>query len=102
MAKGNVAKTEVVRRLKASFGEDFIGEVDKKIYLWVKDEGNEKVQIAITLTCPKVPIAAPGVSPIVSNSKGFDFEAAPAPTPKVEVTQDEQKNIADLLARLGL
>ena len=102
MARGVNAKNEVVKKIKAAFGDDFIGEIDKKLYVWAKDEGNEKVQIAITLTCPKVQVEAGGSSPIASNSKGFDFEAAPVAKPKVEITQDEQQNIANLLARLGL
>ena len=50
--KGAAAKEQVIKRISSAFGEDFIGEVDKKIYVWANDNG-EKVQIAISLTCPK-------------------------------------------------
>ena len=40
-----------------AFGADYIGEQDKKIYVWA-DDGGERVQIAIAMTCPKTPIAA--------------------------------------------
>lgn len=58
--RGTKAKEEVVAKLVTAFGEDFIGEIDKKIYLWA-DDGGEKVQIALTLTCPKVLVDIPKV-----------------------------------------
>lgn len=54
-AKGNVAKENVFKALSDSFGPDFIGEIDKKGYVWV-DDGGTKVQICVSLTCPKTPI----------------------------------------------
>ena len=72
--------------------------------MWA-DENGEKVQIAIALTCPKVQVetgAAP--TPVVENGGGYDWDAAPVgPTSTpAEVSIDEQKNIADLMAQLGL
>ena len=55
MAKGTIAKESVVLKIREAFGADFIGEVDKKVYLWAKENG-EKVQIALSLSCPKNPI----------------------------------------------
>ena len=34
MARGSIAKEVIVKKLKDAFGADFIGEVDKKIYIW--------------------------------------------------------------------
>lgn len=42
MARGAIAKEEVIRKIADAFGESFIGEVDKKIYLWAND-GGERV-----------------------------------------------------------
>lgn len=42
MARGAIAKEEVVRKIKEAFGKDFVTEVDKKIYLWAND-GGERV-----------------------------------------------------------
>jgi hypothetical protein len=42
MAKGSVAKINVIDKIRAAFGSDFIGEYDKKIYVWAED-GGEKV-----------------------------------------------------------
>ena len=46
-AKGTQAKIEVLNKIKEAFGKDFIGEIDKKIYVWAQDTG-ERVQIAIS------------------------------------------------------
>lgn len=107
MAKGAIAKQQVINKLAEAFGNDYIGEYDKKQYVWAND-GGERVQIAISLTCPKTPIE---IATNVANDGGdWDFSddkpkagvvavsnAAPA-----EITEQEKQNIADLMARLGL
>lgn len=42
MAKGQVAKELVKEKLIQTFGKDYIGEFDKKHYIWA-DDGGEKV-----------------------------------------------------------
>lgn len=107
MAKGQIAKDLVEKKIISAFGADYVGTVDKKIYVQALENG-EKVQIAISLTCPKIPI-------IVDNTVqigDFNFED---PTPTVittsatsggfipaEISDEERKNVADLMARLGL
>ena len=107
MAKGATAKEEVVKKIAEAFGNNFIGEFDKKVYLWAND-GGEMVQIAISLTCPKNPIQ---VDASVSLDDGdFDFtddapktsKVAVSAAPPAEITEEEKKNIADLLLKLGL
>ena len=82
--------------LAESFGKDWIGESDKKYYVWAND-GGERVQIAISLTCPKNPVGAT-VSP---TSKEINFEAEPE-RPVMEITPDEQEMIDRLKAELNL
>lgn len=107
MAKGTIAKEAVVRKIAAAFGEDYIGEYDKKYYVWANENG-ERVQIAVSLTCPKTPIEV--ATNIAEDGGDWDFtddgpktgavavtNAAPA-----EITEQEKQNIADLMARLGL
>ena len=107
MAKGAIAKEEVVKKISEAFGSNFIGEFDKKVYVWAND-GGEQVQIAISLTCPKNPIQ---VDASISLDDGdFDFTDDAPKTPKVavsaappaEITEEEKKNIAELMAKLGL
>ena len=107
MAKGTIAKQAVIAKLADAFGKDFIGEHDKKIYVWAND-GGEMVQIAMSLTCPKNPIQ---VDMTVTTSIGdWDFSDNPKVNTTVavvnaapaEITAEEKANIADLMAKLGL
>ncbi len=103
MAKGQVAKEQVAKKLQEVFGADWIGEENKKYYVWAND-GGEKVQIAISLTCPKNPIGTVDVSSAFGD--GIDFEAAPivvqTTSAPAEITQEEQDNLAEMMAKLGL
>ena len=106
-ARGSVAKDNVVKMIAAAAGPDFIGEHDKKLYLWAND-GGERVQIAISLTCPKVPIEVD--TSIVTDSGDWDFSDNPKSNTKVavmnaapaEITEEELANVATLLEKLGL
>ena len=67
MAKGQIAKENVEKKIATAFGEDYIGNFDKKLYVWAND-GGERVQIALSLTCPKTP-----VGDAVTTNKEYDF-----------------------------
>ena len=100
MAIGAIAKEAVTRKIMEAFGSDFVAEQDKKLYVWA-DDGGEKVQIAISMTCPKTPI---GVSTV---NTGLDFEAMvintqPSGFQPAEISEEEKKNIDDLMTKLGL
>lgn len=103
MAKGTNAKNAVINKIAMAFGTDYIGDIDKKVYVWA-DDGGEKVQIAIALTCPKNPVETGGVS--TAPVSGWDFSdnvvTASAPVSKAEITPEEQARIADMMSRLGL
>lgn len=105
MAKGAIAKENVAKKIAAAFGADFVGEFDKKLYVWAEENG-EKVQIAIAMTCPKNPVGDIDFSAEPGNSLNFeDMSAGPVAggnAAKAEVTDEEKKNIAELMARLGL
>ena len=105
MAKGQIAKDLVEKKIISAFGADYVGTFDKKIYVTAMENG-EKVQIAIALTCPKVPITVDNTVQIGD----YNFED---PTPTVatsatgtftpaEISEEERKTVADLMARLGL
>ena len=104
MAKGAIAKQQVINKLKTAFGADFIGEYDKKIYVWAQENG-ERIQIALSLTCPKVPVQIAD-APITGD---FNFEddapatvVAAAPFQPAEITDEERARVSDMMARLGL
>lgn len=106
MARGSEAKNVVIKKIAEAFGDNFIGEFDKKIYVWAQENG-EQVQIAISLTCPKNQITVDRSANLDGGDLDFSdssnstavavTSAAPA-----EITEEEKKNIADLMAKLGL
>lgn len=103
-ARGSIAKEKVTNIIAKAFGKDFVGEFDKKIYVWAEENG-ERVQIALTMTCPKVPVGDIDYKAEPTSTLNFeDMSAAPVSTVKAqtEITEEEQRYIADLLDKLGL
>lgn len=103
MARGATAKTKIAEKIKNLFGADYVGESGGKYYVYEND-GGEKVQIAISLTCPKNPIGTVDMSSAFGD--GLDFEAEPVVVQTkfepAEITPEETQNLADLMASLGL
>lgn len=103
-ARGSIAKDAVIKRLMEAFGDDYIGEFDKKQYVWAND-GGQKVQIAIALTCPKTNVGD-ATSDRTSNVLDFENMSAAdvgsATRRNVEITEDEKAHIQKLMAELNL
>ena len=103
MAKGSIAKQTIVNKIKEVFGNDYVGESASKHYVWVSD-GGERVQIAISLTCPKTPIGTVDMSSAFGD--GMDFDAAPVIAETkfepAEITQEEKDNLETMMRNLGL
>lgn len=106
-ARGNIAKERLIKKFIGASGVRFLGEYDKKYY-FEEDDGGERVQIALTLTCPKTFIDAPDAAVPSENLGDWDFrDEAPKPmaATKAEpavITEQETENIANLLKKLGL
>ena len=107
MARGNIAKENVTKKIAQAFGADFVGEFDKKLYVWANENG-EKVQIAISMTCPKTPVGAEMMDFKAEPGNSLNFEdmsAAPIAggnAASAEITDEEKKNIAELMRKLNL
>ena len=90
-----------------AFGQNYIGEYDKKIYVKAND-GGEMVQIAISLTCPKVPVEFDKTVAVSTGDLDFSDSAPASNTVAVtsaapaEITESEMDNLAALMAKLGL
>ena len=98
MARGAEAKTNFVKRLATALGADYIGEVDKKYYVWSTENG-ERIQLAIALTCPKTPVAVEGNG----GDLNFDEEIdQPAAKPKKQMDEDEKATLERLMKELDL
>lgn len=105
MAKGAEAKAKIANKLAEVFGQDWIGEYDKKYYVWSSESG-ERIQVCLSMTCPKTPIE---VAKNVAPTGDWDWDdskpagaVAVANAAPAEITEEEKQNIADLLSKLGL
>lgn len=108
MAKGAEAKQRIADKMAEVFGSDWIGEYEKKYYVW-SSENNERVQVAISMTCPKVPIEVSGTTNItLDDNSNWDWgnsstnNTISSAQVSAEITEEEKKNLADLMAKLGL
>lgn len=93
MAKGTIAKEKAIKIIKEAFGQNYLGEIDKKLYINAEEDG-ETVQIAISMTCPKNPV-------IFGQEKEIEKEIEVKETSN-EISEQERENVAELLKRLGL
>lgn len=106
MAKGDTMKKEIAAALKSAFGDRWIGEVNKKYYISGRENG-ETIQIAVTLTCPKqlVEVDTAVSTPVSDWDWSGNVTSQPVAVhnaPVAEITEEEQNNIAELLAKLNL
>ena len=103
--KGEIARATVQKKIAEAFGENFIGLIDKNLYVWVTDGGADKVQMKITLTMPKVQIAADAAQSVPEpEMSGGAWETT---KPKQEKnpcapTIEDQNKIDELMNKLGL
>lgn len=104
MAKGSIAKDNLIKRFQDAAGADYAGTEDgKKFYFWSTENG-ERVQVAITMTVPKTPFAGGGVAtPAASNEIHFGGAGArTAAATQTEMSEDEQATLKKLMEELGL
>ena len=95
--RGAISKQKVEDKIREAFGKDFIG-VDpstKKIYVQAEEDG-QMVQVAISMTSPKVPFTVDGDFNVAGNF-GQPDEFQP-----VELTSEELENTRKLIEKLNL
>lgn len=106
-AKGQASKDWVSQKIIEAFGDAYAGTYDKKIYVW-GNEGGEKIQVAISLTCPKSPVEFGEAAPMTDAHGDWDFSGGVKENttvknaPVAEITEEEKENLAQLLAKYGL
>lgn len=100
MAKGAIAKENIKQKIIEALGADYAGEFDKKLYCW-SDDGGQRIQVALSMTCPKV---FRGAEETMLTTLNFEDEGDfPAATPqKVDITPEEKETLQELMERLGL
>lgn len=94
MAKGAIAKTEVIAKIKEVFPEAF--EYGKELRIPLEEDG-QRVEIKVALTCAKTNVGGDGAS-VESQVESNVTVNVPAAAP----SEEEKQNIANLMDRLGL
>ena len=104
MARGTIGKQNVINKIKEAFGTDFIGEYDKKIYVYTQENG-ERIQIALSLTCPKVQVAvadAPATGDFNFEDDAPSTVVAAGAFQPADITTEERERVNDWMKKLGL
>lgn len=108
-AKGTLAKKVLIDKVIAALSEEYVGTADNKYYFAIPENGS-KVQVAISMTCPKTELSSDGKKVAAGKEEGINFDAfMNPPTPignttareYVEPQEEEQDNKKKLLAALG-
>ena len=92
MARGSLAKEEIVKKILETFDGSFLNGKELRIPM---EENGEVVQIKVGLTCAKVNIEDVGSAPEISSP-------VPASQEKIEVSETEKQNVQKLMENLGL
>ncbi len=96
MAKGANAKKEVISKLKEVF-PDMFEYGNKELRIPMTEDG-ARVEIKIALTCAKTNVGGDDAS-VESGVQTLDFSnETPA---KLEPSEEEKQNIANLMEKLG-
>ena len=102
MAKGNIAKQNVTDMIKTAFGADYVGEFDKKIYVWA-DDGGEKIQVALSMTCPKTWVGTVNEGELNYNTgRNFEDKTRVVAPDKREISDAEREKVRELMRKLNL
>lgn len=100
MAKGSIAKENLVNKFKSALGADYVGyDADSKKYYFWSSENGERMQVAVTMTVPKVPFAG-GAEEVASGD--LDFSTPTPVSAQVAISASEQENLDRLMKELGL
>lgn len=101
--RGDLAKQSAIATIQAAFGDDFVGLIDKKLYVNVKDGPNgDAVQLSIALTMPKTPVSASAASVTTPATDGNAAAWESKPATPTELSAEDKAKVADLCARLGI
>ena len=96
MAKGQAAKAEVENIIRNAFGKNFLGVMDKKLYVLADDGGGEMINVAISMTCPKTNFSVDG-----DGFAGGNF-GQPDVFQPAEITSEEMDNVRKLIKEFNL
>jgi uncharacterized protein YtpQ (UPF0354 family) len=98
MAKGAVSKTNIINKIMEVYPDAFLVD-GKELRIPMREDG-EEVQIKVSLTCAKTNVSAEGEA-IIPKEVNYTDETI-AQKMNTEPTEEEKKQVADILAAMGL
>lgn len=105
MKRGDIARETVRNKIAEAFGENYVGVVDKKIYVEAADgPGGELIQFSITITAPKVPIERAAATAPMGNPNDWTGMPTAAPVKAelpTELSAEDKAKADELLKKLG-
>lgn len=104
--KGTESKALVVKKILETFPDAFLYNNDKEIRIPFTEQGDQ-VEIKVVLSCAKTPVREAAVYDwSTSSSTPTSKESVPAPTstpqPQTEISEEDRRKVAELMAKLGL
>lgn len=104
--KGTESKTIVMKKILETFPDAFLYNNDKEIRIPFTEQGDQ-VEIKVVLSCAKTPVREVAVYDWSTNSStttSKESVPAPAPTPQpqTQISEEDRRKVAELMAKLGL
>lgn len=99
MAKGSESKNVVTNKILEMFEGAFI--YGKEIRIPMTENG-ERVEIKVALTCAKVNVGGGNEGSMENEAPASAFPSAPISNEITQPTEEEKKNIQELMSKLGL
>ena len=103
-AKGSILKSEIVKKILATFPGSFLYNDGKEIRINGMEEG-QMLQIKLTLTCAKVAVENGNDTALPGEQSAINENIKPAATNEKipqEPTAEEKERLTMLLNKLGL
>lgn len=105
MARGQIAKAEIIKKILNNFEGSFLYNDGKEIRIPIQENG-EDIQIKVTLTAAKENVVVGGENALpgeVETNSTIEFKDVKTEEPNIVVpTTQEKQNVSDLLRALGL
>lgn len=104
--KGTESKTLVMKKILETFPDAFLYNNDKEIRIPFTEQGDQ-VEIKVVLSCAKTPVREAVVydwSTSSSSTTSNESIPVPAPTPqsRTQISEEDRRKVAELMAKLGL
>ena len=105
MAKGADSKAIVIKKILETFPDSFLYNNDKEIRIPMKENG-ETIEIKVVLSCAKTPVAGAVSAATLDwsspSATEVGYTATASQQTATEISEEDRRKVAELMAKLGL